>query len=246
MAGELVLFGDDRWWAYDPRVDAWHPLPSPFQRVRDTGDLATSEDGFVYALSRSGALWALNVVREEWSKVPQGSPDGFRRTTVVVTDTLAFSGVRKGEPDGPVVVDVGTGGDPLIETGQLAPFRHWTGQRLVELDLQVSSDGRPFGGRLDPATREWTPLPNAPDLEADRGDGWSIVAADGPLMAGWGYVYDDRTEQWTTLGKPESPVDDSQSAVWADGRLLVVGGLDDEIGYEDVAGLSDQAWAWTP
>ena len=72
------------------------------------------------------------------------------------------------------------------------PFRHWTGERLVELDLQVSQDGTPYGGRLDPVTREWTPLPHAPDLESDRGEGWSVVAADGPLMAGWGYAYDDR------------------------------------------------------
>ena len=54
------------------------------------------------------------------------------------------------------------------------------------------------------------------------------------------------TERWTTLGKPDSPVDESQSAVWADGQLLVVGGVDEEIGYEDVAGLSDEAWAWSP
>ena len=79
VGGELVLFGDNRWWAYDPAVDAAPPARTT-PAGQDTGDLATSEDGFVYALSRSGALWALNVVREEWARVPQGSPDGFRRT----------------------------------------------------------------------------------------------------------------------------------------------------------------------
>lgn len=246
VAGELVILGDDRWWAYDPGRDAWHELPAPRQQVRDTGTLATSEDGFVFVLSRSGALWALNVAREHWAQVPQGSPDGFRRSTVVVGDAIMFSGELDGA-DGHVVVDLGRGGGPLVETGQSGTFQHWTGRRLVNLDLQVSSDGTPYGGRLDPETEEWTPLPDAPDLDADRGDGWTPWAADGPLMAGWGYAYDDRTGVWTTLGRPAGArVDGQQAAVWADGRLLVFGGLDDETGYQDVSGLSKDAWAWTP
>lgn len=248
VAGEMVVFGDDRWWAYDPDADSWRALPSPDQRVDDTGTLATSRDGFVYVLSRSGALWALNVAAGRWAQVPQGSPDGFHRSTVVVgDDTILFSGRQDGTPDDHTVVDLGRGGGPLVETGQSGTFQHWTGQRLVNLDLQVSSDGTPYGGRLDPETEEWTPLPDAPDLESDRADGWSPVAAAGPLMAGWGYAYDDRTGTWTTLGRPRaSEVDTSQSAVWADGRLLVFGGLDERTGYQDVSGLSDEAWAWTP
>ena len=66
------------------------------------------------------------------------------------------------------------------------------------------------------------------------------------LLAGWGYVYDDNAESWVALGSPESEVDDYQSAVWADGRLIVFGGFDQDAGYEDVSGLSNDAWVWTP
>ncbi|MDQ4054103.1 MAG: hypothetical protein M3237_15565 [Actinomycetota bacterium] len=76
-------------------------------------------------------------------------------------------------------------------------------------------------------------------------EGWSPDAADGPLVAGWGRVYDDRTERWSAIGKPDSPVDGSQTAVWADDRLFVFGGVDSETGHEDISGLSNDAWAWS-
>jgi N-acetylneuraminic acid mutarotase len=66
-------------------------------------------------------------------------------------------------------------------------------------------------------------------------------------MAGWGYVYDDEAETWTRLGKPAaSTVDTGQSAVWADGVLILVGGLDEAIAYRDPSGISDETWIWTP
>ena len=49
-----------------------------------------------------------------------------------------------------------------------------------------------------------------------------------------------------TLGSPKSTIDAYQSAVWADGRLVVFGGVDEETGYQDVSGLSNEAWFWIP
>lgn len=243
VADRLVVLSEDRWWSYDPAADRWAAIPDPPRRMRDLGYLPVADEGLAYALSRPGDLWALDVARATWARVPQGSPDGFRRESVVVTDTLVFSG-RLGNAD-PTVVDLGRG--ELVETGQGGPFRHWTGDRLVELDLDSSGDGLPGGGRLDPATGEWSPLPNAPALDADRGDGWSPVANDGPLMAGWGYVYDDRTGRWTTLGlPPATEVDSGQAAVWADGALVLVGGLDEDTAYDGSGGISADAWSWTP
>ena len=66
------------------------------------------------------------------------------------------------------------------------------------------------------------------------------------MLAGWGYVYDDSAESWVALGSPDSAVDVDQSAVWADGRLVVFGGVDEETGYQDVSGLSNDAWVWAP
>ncbi len=116
------------------------------------------------------------------------------------------------------------------------------------MDIQVATglDGDPpFGGRLDPDTGEWSLLPNVPDEDA-RLDGWSPPADEGPLMSGWGYVFDDRDGSWTPLGHPDTDVDVDQAAVWGNGRLIVFGGLDEETGYVDPEGLSDQTWIWSP
>jgi hypothetical protein len=265
VAGQVVLFGDGSWWAYDVESDTWHALPAPERRVVDTGALA-ERDGHVYALGAGGRVLVLDVAARTWSELPadplepalgSGGGSGAPSSLVVTDDAVLVSGserVADWDGDTPLftVVDRwdGSAWTRYPPTRQVGPFTHWTGRRLVDLDIQVATglDGHPpFGGRLDTATREWSPLPDAPDIDARRGAGWSPVAADGPLMAAWGYAYDDDSERWTRLGKPSgTDVDSQQSAVWADGRLVVVAGIDDQTGYESVEGLSDEAWAWTP
>ena len=125
---------------------------------------------------------------------------------------------------------------------------HWTGERLVNADIQTATglDGNPpFGGRLDPATGEWSRLPHAPDVEDGLPDSITVNAARGPRIAGWGFVYDDVTGTWTPYGRPDSPVDRQTGATWAGRRLVVVGGLDEDAGYEDTSGLSDETWIWS-
>lgn len=253
----VVFDGDERWWTYDVAADSWRPLPGPERRVVDTGVLA-QRDGEVLVLSASGRVQVLHVATREWSELPPSTldPDLDRGSVVATDDAVLVSGSQDAvdwDGDTPLFTIVerwdGTSWTRYPTTRQVGPFTHWSGERLVHLDIQVASGltgDPPFGGVLDPATGQWSPLPNAPDPERPGPRGWGPVAAAGPLVAGWGYVYDDRTERWTALGAPDSPVDDSQSAVWADGRLLVFGGLDTQTGYEDVAGLSAEAWAWRP
>lgn len=139
-------------------------------------------------------------------------------------------------------------------SGRHVPALDRRAPRRADPQLATGLDGQPpFGGRLDPATTAWTPLPNAPDPEAPSPSGrhWTVVAAAGPHLAGWGYAYDDRTGRWTPLGRPRgTAVDSQQSGVWVDGDLVVVGGYDRETAYEDVAGLAagltNGAWAWRP
>jgi hypothetical protein len=259
VVGETVVMydGDQRWWAYDLTADSWRALPAPERRLVDTGDLE-ERDGDVYALSVSGRVQVLDLAARSWSELPPSTlePEIRRDTVVVAGDSVLVSGVPKQphwDGDTPLFTVVerwdGSSWSRYPRTGQVGAFTHWTGERLIDLDIQVATgiDGHPpYGGVLDPATGEWSPLPHAPAADAAGPDGWSPVAADGPLMAGWGYAYDDRTERWTALGRPDSPVDTSYSAVWVDGRLLVVGGVDEQTGYEDVAGLSDGAWLWSP
>jgi hypothetical protein len=246
VGDQLVAFDGDHgdWYAYDVGDDKWRDLPAPRQGAIDMGSLGSAADGFVYTLSKGGSVLALNLETEHWAQVPIGAPGGVESRTVVVTDPLGF--VVSGAPvegEGTIVAGVHDSTPRTVETGQLNPFRHWTGERLVELDLQVreNDDGSttPYGGRLDPATGEWSPLPNQPEDSA--GDGWSPVAADGPLMAGWGYVYDDRDGSWTRLGRPGKAVaQHGTSAVWADDRLVVIGGADES------SDPTDQGWIWAP
>jgi hypothetical protein len=95
-------------------------------------------------------------------------------------------------------------------------------------------------------TDEWSALPDAPDVEGPSPASIIVNAAAGPLVAGWGYLYDDRDGSWTPFGRPDSPVDGGSGAAIVDGRLLVFGGRDEDAGYEGDAGLSDQTWLWAP
>jgi hypothetical protein len=126
---------------------------------------------------------------------------------------------------------------------------HWTGERLVNADIQTATglDGNPpEGGRLDPVTEEWSALPNVPDAEQPGPDSVNANAVSGPLLAGWGYLYDDRDGSWTPFGRPGSGVDGGVGAVLVDGKLLVFAGRDGDAGYEGDAGLSNQTWIWQP
>lgn len=65
------------------------------------------------------------------------------------------------------------------------------------------------------------------------------------MVASNGRVYDDRTHEWTDPGTPESNIDYELSATWAGDRLVFFGGFDDDAGYDDTTGLSNETWIWT-
>lgn len=256
----LVLFdGVRRWFAYDIEADTWSALPSPHKRLADSGRIPAL-DGRVFVPAVSGQVQMLDVVRREWSELPvdEQEPRLTAYAVLPTEDGIFACGADPATPeDGDTprftVVDRWDGEAwsarfPLAGSiGNLC--EHWTGTRLVDLDLQTAPglDGDPpYGGRLDPETGTWSPLPDAPAAAGPWVDGWRPLAASGPLMAGWGYVYDDATETWTGLGRPDSTVDSAQSAVWADGRLLLFGGIDEATGYVEPSGLSSETWIWSP
>jgi hypothetical protein len=263
MVGDtLAVLAAGAWYAYDVGDDAWRTLPQPPSTVEDTGSISAAE-GKVYALSKAGTVLVLDVEAGTWSALPASDlPPRLTQSTVVAAgDRIVVSGYDATKPnDGhePSIVRAevwdGEAWTRLPATGQLGNLWHWTGERLVDLDIQSADGGEvqnwgrfyPYGGRLDPTTGDWTALPDAPDPERDSVDGWSLNAFDGPLLAGWGYAYDDDAGRWVTLGAPRTSVDVDQSAVWADGRLIVFGGVDEQTGYQDVSGLSNDAWVWTP
>lgn len=243
------------WLAYDAGDDAWRRLPEPPQPVEDTGFL-TAGAGRVSALTRAGRVLQLDVGAGTWTAVPPDPTEpALRDTRVTTTDVGTFVCGTLERSDGGtppfVVVDRWDGATWTRFDGsrQVGCPHHWTGSHLVEADIQTATglDGDPpHGGRLDPATGEWSALPGAPDVEDPLQGSITVNAADGPLVAGWGYVYDDGAGTWTPYGRPGSPVDAATGAAWADGRLVVVAGRDEDAGYEGDAGLSDETWIWTP
>jgi len=140
-----------------------------------------------------------------------------------------------------------------------------TGQDLV---LQPSSEGPSFvrAALLEPTSGRWTLL-----ADSDQLGGWRWTwtgsrmvdptpgGADGGEVNGFGrmiryggvldpaavdgWVYDDRDETWTELPRPDGAPQEAGSAVWADGQLIVLGGVDFEDGYT-VEALSDGAWSY--
>ncbi|GEP39015.1 hypothetical protein NPS01_26780 [Nocardioides psychrotolerans] len=248
MVGDtMVVFGDGRWWAYDAGDDAWTRLPDPPVPTVDSGSIS-SADGRVYALSSQGRVQVLDLAARTWSALPAGPRPLYSAVAVATTTGVAVSG---GTSPRDVLLRSTTqiwDGSSWSElsTRQTNPFRHWTGERLVELDLQVANpDGLTisYGGRLDPVTGEWSPLPDPP--ASYGGDGWSLVAADGPLLLGWGFVYDDRGQTWTRVPpKPDEAIGDGASAVWVDGRVVVVDGVDPLTAATKESPA--QAWVWAP
>ena len=128
----------------------------------------------------------------------------------------------------------------------------WTGQRLVDPSLggadggETNNYGRvlPFGGRLDPATGAWSPLPDAPPALSG---GWLVDALGGPISAAEGWLYDDAGESWTRLSPPEGAPETPGPAIWA-GRMLVVhGGADWDLGHDESTPenvWSTEVWAY--
>lgn len=217
------------WLAYDASDDAWTALPDPPRPSQDMGWL-TASDGRVVATTKRGDVMLLDVATATWSTIPGGAE--------LVPGTRGMGCVAAGDGDDIHVSGVDTtftwDGDAWLATGVEGCWRHWTGTRLV-------SDFEYF----DPVSEEFGPIAGAPDIENDPlPDHITVYAASGPLMALYGYAYDDRTMAWTPHGRPDSPVDGAAGATWADERLVVVGGRDLDAGYDGDAGLSDETWIW--
>ena len=152
-----------------------------------------------------------------------------------------------------VLADVydGTTWHRLPPGDQLSNGFSWTGHRMVDPDPftdnggEVDNWGRdiPHGGTLDPVTGTWGRLPAALTTEPPE---WSVPAAgSGPWFTVLGQVYNDDTGEVSTLPRPDGAPDLYQSGAWADGRLVVFGGVDSSKGFGPDA-LTNHAWIYTP
>lgn len=239
--GELVV-GDQRaWWTYDPGADTWRRIPDPPARVGPP-EAARGRLAYTHWGSR---VYAVDPTQGEWTALPPNPlTPRLRDGNLFATDDagVVLTGVDYAgtAPDEPTLTQVdvlpGDTWQRLPATGMIGPLYHWTGDRLVGLEIGGADGGEvngwdhwyPFAGALDPATGEWSEIPGIPGLE-DLSDGnWRVEAAAGPLVATSGFAYDDDSGVWTPLGRPDSELDRELTAVWAGDRLVVVGGADED------------------
>ena len=103
----------------------------------------------------------------------------------------------------------------------------------------------PYGGILDPASGEWSALPDPPDGEEDCGSG--VLTESGGHYFGYrGWILDTTTSTW--IGVPPLDTDElvtGRTVVAAGADLLVFGGARWKPDSFDATLLAD-AWVWSP
>lgn len=119
----------------------------------------------------------------------------------------------------------------------------WAGTRLVlvggGLDANGESEGT--GLALDPVAGHWSVLRDQP---AGTEYGWPVDAANGPVIAAAGWLYDDRTEHWRSVPRPPGGPTQPGPAVWVGDRIVVAGGV--VRGEGSPSRLSGQIWISEP
>jgi hypothetical protein len=263
LAGSLYLLAHDTLLAYDVAHDAWSRITTP--RGFTGGQLVATADRLVVASGSDEHGVTPDRVYDpgtrRWSVLPD-DPIGpaFDRVATAIPTGLVLTAHELVDNPGaekPSLVlaarwDTDTGRwTRLPDSDQLGGWAWtWTGRRLVDATLgggdggEVGNYGRtiPMGGVLDPATGRWSRLPHAPK---EGTGGWPVAALGGRFAATGGWTYDDATRSWAVVPRPVGAPTQPGAAVWADDRLVVIGGVDATRG--DVsATLSPHAWISGP
>lgn len=258
VSGSLLISNRSRWWRLGD--DGWEDLGTA--PVKVSGIPSVLGDRLYVASGKSGVAVLEGTT---WTELP---PDliepridgaGIFATELGVVRIGTDYTTPNTEPPLTQVDLLGDDGTwrRLPESGQIGWFGHWTGTALLGLERggadggEVDNWGRwvPSGGRYGLAAETWAKLPGLPDDYADYGNlpGWPVEAAQGPLAASGGRVYDDRRQTWTDLGRPDSAIDYLISGVFADGALVTVGGFASEGGtFWSEEGARDEVWIWRP
>lgn len=266
VGDRLYVLAGDSLLAWDSGEDSWEEVSTP----EDPSWSYLVVDGTRLVLASGSDETGVrpdhvyDTSTGAWSILPQDPlKPSWGRALISTSHGLVLT-AKSIRPDGgpadpalvlaAVLPPAGDAWRPLPVMDQLGGRWTWTGQRLVDPTLggadggQVNNYGRviPFGGRLDPATGDWSPLPDAP---SEGSGGWSVDALDGPRIAAGGWLYDDSNGSWALLPRPHGAPADPGPSVWADDVLVVYGGADwdppDAHGQLDPESVwSTSAWAY--
>jgi hypothetical protein len=247
--------GRSAWYTYEPDHNRW----SRIDGVPAAVDGQPSAIGPRVYVTAGRRVAVYDVTRFRWSLLPpdRNRPALTQRTVTATSAGPVVAGVDATKPNDGITPSLvladrwdGTSWVRLPASDQLGNAFSWTGHRLVdpspftENGGEVNGWGRdiPQGGTLEPANGQWGRLPAA--LTGDP-RGWAVSASGGPWFATAGQVFDDDTQQVTTLPRPDGAPDDGVAGAWAEGRLLAFGGADSARGFSGDA-LTQRAWLYTP
>ncbi|WP_344601323.1 hypothetical protein [Sporichthya brevicatena] len=267
VAGDvLYVLTDTALVSFDAAANAWdtHPLPATDRRDVRLAALgnrvaAVAGERVEETSGEDAADEIFDPATDTWSRLPV-DPLGpsFDR---VLTDTPAGAVLTAKES----VEAPGSTAPPIVRAALLDPdlttwtrlpdseliggYRWaWTGERMVDPTLGEADGGAvdnwgrslPYGGTFDPATQTWGRFVEAPDAYSG---GWAVEALGGPVSASGGWLYDDRTAEWSVLTAPDGAPGLPGAAVWVGDTLYVVGGQFD--GRSGSAALTADVWALT-
>jgi hypothetical protein len=206
--------------AFDPGTNAWSELPPD--------PLSPSFDRSIAWSGRELVLFDHELVPNPGSEKP-----ALTRAAALDPETGTWRRLPASEilAPGPWVLNNGRLVNPWLGGADGGEVGNW---------------GRtyPYGGILDPASGEWSALPNPPgDGEEDFGSG-VLTESGGHYFAYRGWILDTTTNEWIEL--PPLDTDELVTArtVVAAGRDLLVFGGARWSGLDRT--LLGDAWVWTP
>ncbi len=253
VVGDAVVVGDVVWTqsgfagdapllAYDVSENSWTVHPAPPGVAADAWDLAVSGSRLVALRSQEhsslhDAIYDSRTRR--WRSLPPNTlPASFDRAAVDTAYGLLVVGlelVDQPNSSAPALLraellDATGAWHRLPDSDQLAGVGIAVhGSKAVFPDLGGADGGAthpwgrrvPSGGVLDLATRRWSRLPHPPE---EGTGGWPVFALGGPVSASAGWLFDVEQGAWTRLARPDGAPALPGPAVWAEDRLVVIGG----------------------
>ena len=263
-AGEFI--------AYDPAADTWETLPAPPREAGAWLRLVAVADRVVAYQGSQERGYAPDVVydpaSESWSTLSRDPLAlSFDRTMVWTGKHLVLLGrevVPSPGSERPAFVRAArrAGLDGAWERLSDSEIIGWdfrfVGGQVVSADVGGADGGEtnpygrvyPYGGMLDPTTKEWEALPGEPPTPeqayASGGDVYesSPPIAGGDIIAIPGYLLHVPSGTWVPLPRPPDGPDGGGAHVVAGDRIIAWGGYD--WGDDGQAALLDEGWVWAP